>query len=92
MSWKLGPDSFSKCIVYFTDGNSRSFYSLDWRHRYSASRDKELGLHRLRKLIQKYGSLARTAIIYDKASGMEIEKYNEGILNTEPNENTQRTY
>jgi hypothetical protein len=81
MAWKCGPDSLSKCIIYFPDGKGRLFYSLDWRHENSDIRDKELGLYRLRKLIQKYGSLARTSIIYDNVSRTEIERYYQGILN-----------
>ena len=47
MAWKLGQDSFSKCISYFADGNTRTFYSLDWTHKFSKNRDRHLGLNRL---------------------------------------------
>lgn len=79
MTWKLGADSFTKCVVYFADGNSRTFYSLDWTHKYSRNRDRQLGLSRLHRLISKWGQKAKVAIIYDNSTGEEIEKYNDGI-------------
>lgn len=82
MGWKLGKDSFSKAIAYFADGNKRTFYSLDWVHQFSKWRDRELGLRRLRKLILAWGSKAKVVVIYDTTSNEEIEKYNEGIKET----------
>ena len=77
--WKTGIDSFSKAIVYFSDGNKGTFYSLDWVHPESKSRDPDLGLKRLRKLISAWGAKVKIAIIYDLASDREIERYKEGI-------------
>ena len=74
MAWKLRQDSFSKCIAYFADGNTRTFYSLDWTHQYSKNRDRELGLKRLRRLISSWGVKVNVAIIYDMSSGEEIER------------------
>ena len=78
--WKLKQDSLSKLLVYFKDGNVRTLWSLDWKHRYSKFLDQSLGLIRLRKKVTEYGSKADVAIIYDKVSGKEIEKYYEGKL------------
>ncbi len=75
--WKLGRDSFSKLLLYFKDGNARTFYSLDWRHRYSKERNKELGLQRLRKIIEKHKAKIKTALIYDVQSGSEVVKHGE---------------
>lgn len=83
MVWKLGKDSFTKCLVWFADGNSRTFYSLDWVHPYSKYRDRELGLKRLRALIAKYGNRANVAIIYHVESGEEIERYEQGLKQNE---------
>lgn len=79
MPWKLNQDSLSKCLVYFVDGNTRTFYSLDWSNRYSQFKNRELGLDRLRKLILGWGGKVKTAIIYDLASQQEIERYHDGI-------------
>lgn len=79
MAWKLRQDSFSKCLVWFTDGNQRTFYSLDWTHIHSKYKNRDLGLKRLRNLIHDWGAKANTAIIYDKDSGEEIERYQQGI-------------
>ena len=76
--WKLKKDSISKLLVYFKDGNVRTLWSLDWKHKYSRVLDRNLGLSRLRKKVSDYGIKADVAIIYDKGTGIEIEKYFEG--------------
>jgi len=77
--WKLIRDSFSKLVVWFKDGNVRTFYSIDWKHKYSKQRDPHIGLARLRKKLSEWGSKAGVAEIYDKASGNRIAKFYEGI-------------
>ena len=77
--WKLGQDSFTKMIVWFKDGNVRTMYSIDWKHKLSKTRSKETGLARFRKKIQQYGPLAGTIEIYDMATGNRIAKFYEGI-------------
>ncbi len=77
--WKLGQDSFTKMIVWFKDGNVRTMYSIDWKHKLSKTRNKETGLERFRKKIKQYGPLAGTIEIYDKETGLRIEKYYQGI-------------
>ena len=76
--WKLKRDSLSKLLIYFKDGNVRTLWSLDWKHKYSKLLDRNLGLFRLRKKVTEYGSQADVAIIYDKKTGNEVEKYFEG--------------
>ena len=76
--WKLGRDSFSKMICWFKDGNIRTMFSIDWRHRYSKIRDREIGLERFKKKITEYGTKANTIEIYDKATRKKIGKYYEG--------------
>jgi len=86
--WKLGKDSSTKMIVWFKDGNVRTMYSIDWKHKLSKTKDKETGLMRFRKKIKEYGPLAGTIEIYDKATGARIEKYYGGVaqvINTEIN-------
>ena len=79
MPWKLKQDSFTKCISYFADGNTRTFYSFDWKHRYSKIRDRHLGLNGLRKLISDWGAKSNMAIIYDNTTGEELERYEQGL-------------
>ncbi len=76
--WKLGRDSFSKMICWFKDGNIRTMFSFDWRHRYSKRRDRLIGLERFRKKVSEYGSRAGIIEIYDNQSGAKIERYFEG--------------
>ena len=77
--WKLKRDSYSKMIVWFRDGNVRTMYSLDWKHKLSKTRDKHTGLERFRKKIAQYGALASTVHIYDMGTGKCIAKYQEGV-------------
>ena len=72
--WKLKKDSFSKLLLYFRDGNVRTFWSLDWQHRFSKDRDRRIGLQRLRKIIEQNKAQIKTAIIYDAQSGAELER------------------
>lgn len=76
--WKLGRDSYSKMIVWFVDGNIRTMYSIDWRHRYSQQRDRKIGLGRYRKKIIEYGLRAKSIEIYDTVSGELLYKYKDG--------------
>ena len=76
--WKLIRDSFSKLIVWFKDGNIRTFYSIDWKHRYSKQRDRNIGMQRLHKMVTGWGNKAEGAEIYDKATGKLIAKFYEG--------------
>lgn len=72
--WKLKRDSLTKLLLYFKDGNVRTFYSLDWRHSLSAGKDRGLGLARLRKLCERYREKIRKAVFYDNQTGAELEK------------------
>lgn len=84
--WKLGQDSFTKMIVWFKDGNVRTMYSIDWKHKLSRTRNRETGLERFHKKIKQYGPLAGTIEIYDKATGQRIARYYEGIQKELPSE------
>lgn len=77
--WKLKRDSETKMIVWFKDGNVRTFYSIDWKHRYSQEKSKEQGLSRFYKKIKEYGILAGTIEIYETSTGVRIAKFYEGI-------------
>lgn len=76
--WKIDIHSFSKMVVWFKDGNIRTFHSYDWKSKYSKFRDSNIGLHRLKSLARKYGDRANTIEIYDKATGAVLFKYFEG--------------
>ncbi len=76
--WKMGRDSFSKMICWFKDGNIRTMFSLDWRHRYSRRRDRQIGLDRFHKKITEYGARAGVVEIYDKQTQEKIGRYFEG--------------
>ncbi len=72
--------SLTKCIVWFNDGNSRTFYSYDKSHKL-AKPNKALGLRRLDKmLMNRFKGQWETAIIYENLpNGKIISKYKNGL-------------
>ena len=72
--------ALSKCIVYFYDGNCRTFYSYDRKHKNSVP-DKSLGIKRLEKmLLESFKNRWETAIIYDnRENGEELAKFKRGV-------------
>lgn len=77
--WKIKEHSLYKMIVWFADGNIRTFYSLDWKNKYSQTRDATLGLRRLTSLAQTYGSRAKTIMLYQKRSNRLVAKFIDGV-------------
>ena len=73
--WKLGRDSQSVLRIKFMDGNKRSFYSRDWKHKSADFSSRELGLTRLRALIKQFGEKGMAAAIFDLISGNKLEQY-----------------
>jgi len=79
MAWVLGKDSFSKMTVYFKNQHKGLFWnSIDWKHKYSKVRDKQIGLARFEKKIQEWGDKAETVLIFDKVTDQLIAKYKSG--------------
>ena len=68
-----------KAVVYFKDGNTRTFYS--YHTSYNAQEKKiivndQIALNKLNRLIQtKYTGKYITALIYHKDTGRQIAKY-----------------
>jgi len=71
---------FTKCIVWFKDGNSRTFYSYDKTHKF-AKPSKIIGLRRLDKMLMRhFKGKWETAIIYENLPrGKVISKYKNGV-------------
>ncbi len=72
--------ALTKCIVYFNDGNARTFHSLDLKHKNSEA-NKALGMRRLDKMLREtFKGKWETAIIYDnQPNGTELAKYKRGV-------------
>jgi hypothetical protein len=80
MEWKLQIDSCTYADFIFLDGNVRRFYSLDWPHKHSKQKDREIGLKRLRKLISKHGPLTERALVCENDGTHKLlERYERGI-------------
>ena len=78
--WALKVDSYSKMIVWFLDGNIRTFYSLDWKSSHSPTRDRRVGIERLRRKITDYMPSASKIKVYDLASDHLIAHYQENEM------------
>ncbi|MEM9388858.1 MAG: hypothetical protein AAGA02_00205 [Bacteroidota bacterium] len=80
MTEKAINGAMTKCIVWFYDGNSRTFYSRDKSHT-NAKPNMALGIRRLEKmLMQTFKGKWETAIIYEnQENGQELAKYKKGV-------------
>jgi len=78
--WRLKQDSEHKMIVYFANGEKRTFYSMDWKGAYSKRKDANLGLIRFQKMIQNWGNQTITILIYHIATDKLIHKYYKGHI------------
>lgn len=77
--WKIERDSLSKAIVYFRDGNVRTFWSFDWTYQF-ARRYRTVGLIGLRtRIVTRFGFTSHVILIIDSLSNEVIEKYIRGI-------------
>lgn len=74
---KLVASSLTKAVIYFVDGNSRTFHSRDFARNNSVP-SKQLGINRLKKYINDVSPRVEAAIIYDKESDQEISKFKNG--------------
>lgn len=72
--------ALTKCIVWFYDGNSRTFYSRDKTHK-KAQPNQALGMKRLEKmLMETFKGTWETAIIYEnQENGRELARYKRGV-------------
>jgi hypothetical protein len=79
-SEKMQGEALTKCIVWFDDGNSRTFYSYDKTHQ-RAKPNEALGIRRLEKmLMETFKGRWETAIIYEnKTNGAEVARYKRGV-------------
>jgi len=78
MGYYDSKSSLCKAVVWFRDGNMRTFYSADRKYSKGAP-DMLLGYNRLVQLIVKYGDKAETAIIYNNMTGTALAKYKAGF-------------
>lgn len=74
---KLVNEAMTKVIIYFLDGNTRTFHSRD-RLRTGGMPDKQVGINRLKKMVYGWKSKVKNAMIYDLHTGEELFKYKDG--------------
>lgn len=80
LSERMQREALTKCIVWFYDGNRRTFYSFDKTHKRS-NPNQALGIRRLDKmLMETFKGQWETAIIYEnKANGAEVARFKRGV-------------
>ncbi len=76
-TFQFNQDSNYKALVYFMDGNKRTFNSRDLNNKMELN--PEIGLERLRKMITNFGASVKLAIVYDKYQNKEIERFPKNI-------------
>lgn len=80
LSEQMQREALTKCIVWFYDGNMRTFYSFDKTHK-RAKPNQALGMRRLEKmLMETFKGQWETAIIYEnKTNGTEVARFKRGV-------------
>jgi hypothetical protein len=69
--------ALSKAVVYFIDGNSRKFFSRD-KTRQQHIPNRNLGIARLKKMIDGWHDNVQTAILFDNTTDQEIARFKNG--------------
>jgi hypothetical protein len=75
---KLKDGALTKLLVYFVDGNSRTFYGRHESKNFIPEDPRALALLRQRRYIESVAKNVRVAIIYDNVNGTEIARYRNG--------------
>lgn len=67
-----------KVLVYYTDGNKRTWHGRHEASNYVPADPRELAIIRLRKYVASVAAKVRVAILYDMVTGCEISRFKEG--------------
>jgi hypothetical protein len=68
----------TKCWVHFQNGAKKSFRSYDTSGKYQVKDPRAYGIHNLKKMVEKFGPDVAQAILYDTATGSELERLQNG--------------
>ena len=74
----LKDQALTKLLVYYRDGNSRTYYGRHEGRGYQAADPRELAIRRQQKYVASVHALVRVAIIYDQTNGQEIARFKNG--------------
>jgi hypothetical protein len=75
---KLAAEALTKLIVYFKDGNSRTFNGRHNASNYTPVDPRELEIKRLKKYAESVQAKINVAILYDKQTGEELARLKNG--------------
>jgi hypothetical protein len=75
---KLAAEALTKLLVYFKDGNSRTFHGRHNASHYTPVDPRELEIKRLKKYAESVQKDINVAILYDKQSGQELARLKNG--------------
>jgi hypothetical protein len=75
---KLADAANTKLIVYFKDGNSRTFLGRSNASNYTPADPRELEIKRLKKYAESVHAKINVAILYDLHTGQEVARMKNG--------------
>ena len=75
---KLKADAHTKLLVYFKDGNARTWYGRSNANSYVPVDPRELEIKRLKKYADSVHTKINVAIIYDLHTGEEVARMKNG--------------
>ena len=75
---KLVANALTKLLVYFKDGNSRTFHGRHNASNYTPADPRELEIKRLKKYAESVQANISVAILYDLQTGQEVARLKNG--------------
>lgn len=75
---KLVNDALTKLLVYFKDGNSRTFHGRHNASNFTPVDPRELEIKRLKKYAESVQARINVAILYDLQTGQELARLKNG--------------
>ncbi|WP_210516418.1 hypothetical protein [Hymenobacter terricola] len=75
---KLIAEASTKLLIYFKDGNSRTFHGRPNASSYTPVDPRELEIKRLKRYAESVGPKINVAILYDLHTGQELARLKNG--------------
>ncbi|WP_201979305.1 hypothetical protein [Hymenobacter rubidus] len=75
---KLKDEALTKLLIYFKDGNSRTFHGRHNASTYTPADPRELEIKRLKKYAERVQQHVSVAILYDLQTGQEVARLKNG--------------
>ena len=75
---KLKAEALTKLLVYYLDGNSRTWHGRHNSSHFTPVDPRELEIKRLKRYAESVKDRIRVAILYDMQNGQELARFKNG--------------